>query len=310
VFAYSFRSVNSYAEIYLFINEPIPKQTKIIAQDNDIILIPLDAYSHISNTIQHFHPSTIRWPLILSFLKQSKDKFQRLLFIDVRDSFFQQDPFKSLPTSHNDRFFYAFTGVETIQLKSCGWNSGWVKDCFDQDILRQIGTKNIICSGVTMADYFTAIDYLEKMTAIIKKTITMPYKSNNLLITQHPVSTLVDISKFPACERNGVDQGVHNVLVHTNSIPHIKIFKQSDGFVANMQSKLYRVDSSSYNVYALPPRGPTGGSSTSSSDTSEANSGSSPVNTLFSIVHQYDRHPQLQSFLFKKVSTFNHHSYH
>ena len=51
-------------------------------------------------------------------------------------------------------------------------------------------------------------------------------------------SNVYKASKFPSCERNGVDQGIHNVLVHSNLIPNMKIWSQADGPVANMQAKV------------------------------------------------------------------------
>ena len=45
--------------------------------------------------------------------------------------------------------------------------------------------------------------------------------------------------EFSECERNGVDQGVHNVLIHTGKItsPLFK-YDQMTGPVANMQAKV------------------------------------------------------------------------
>jgi hypothetical protein len=50
--------------------------------------------------------------------------------------------------------------------------------------------------------------------------------------------------KFPQCERNGVDQGVHNVLVHTGALGRLglKQWGQAEGPVANMQARMARID--------------------------------------------------------------------
>lgn len=68
--------------------------------------------------------------------------------IDVRDSFFQADPFDMLPAEYycyiclllllltyasdyrdnSPSQFYAFKGVESKTIENCGWNSGWVCD--------------------------------------------------------------------------------------------------------------------------------------------------------------------------------------
>jgi hypothetical protein len=68
--------------------------------------------------------------------------------IDVRDSFFQSDPFAFVtPTStsrsgsRGGESFHVFSGVESFPLKECGWNSGWVKDSFGAGVLNSIGSK-------------------------------------------------------------------------------------------------------------------------------------------------------------------------
>mmetsp|Transcript_18284 Transcript_18284/g.40611 ORF Transcript_18284/g.40611 Transcript_18284/m.40611 type:complete len:210 (-) Transcript_18284:170-799(-) len=53
-------------------------------------------------------------------------------------------------------------------------------------------------------------------------------------------------SRFPSCERNGVDQGAHNVLVHSGALKqlHLQQWGQRDGPVANMQSRLLKIAAS------------------------------------------------------------------
>jgi hypothetical protein len=51
--------------------------------------------------------------------------------IDVRDSFFQSDPFEMIPLGTSA--FFAFKGVE-LQIEQCGWNGPWVSDCFGMEV--------------------------------------------------------------------------------------------------------------------------------------------------------------------------------
>ena len=96
--------------------------------------------------------------------------------------------------SHPSTGFFAFHGVESRTIKECGWNGGWVKDCFGNAMLDKIGKNTIICSGVSMGSTPEVVEYLRAMTHIMES------------------------DEFAKCERNGVDQGVHNVLVHTNQV--------------------------------------------------------------------------------------------
>ena len=57
--------------------------------------------------------------------------------IDVRDSYFQLDPFSMLPSGQSK--FYVFGGVEDKVIIDCGWNGGWVRDCFGEPVsIREI----------------------------------------------------------------------------------------------------------------------------------------------------------------------------
>ena len=82
-------------------------------------------------------------------------------------------------------------------------------------------------------------------------------------------------SKFPSCERNGVDQGVHNVLIHKNRIPHTTVWRQQDSLVLNMQAGMYSLRN---GIEILNRNG-----------------------VRAAVCHQYDRNPDLQKQLFKEV---------
>jgi hypothetical protein len=58
--------------------------------------------------------------------------YARVWLIDVRDSMFQSDPFSILP--YGESAFHAFKGVESKTISQCGWNGGWVKDCFGNSV--------------------------------------------------------------------------------------------------------------------------------------------------------------------------------
>jgi hypothetical protein len=154
--------------------------------------------------------------------------------------------------------FHVFNGVESMPIKSCGWNAGWVRDCFSESTLTRIGSQSIICSGVSVGTTELVIKYIQMMSDIIS--------GKDSSVTAH---------QFPRCERNGVDQGVHNVLVYSNAIDHLQTWGQSDGPVANMQARL-AVITTDFKVVNRK-----GG--------------------VYAVVHQYDRFPDLQRHLFGKV---------
>jgi len=61
--------------------------------------------------------------------------------IDVRDSFFQSDPFSFVTAQQGAVGLHVFNGVESFPIQSCGWNSGWIKDCFGDAVLNVVGSK-------------------------------------------------------------------------------------------------------------------------------------------------------------------------
>jgi hypothetical protein len=209
VFCASLREVNRKAELIIFSNAPTSAQNVKIAGDFDVTLLEYDmrnleqfgGSSHMSK----FHPSTLRWPFIAKYFDEqsTRDQYSRVWMADVRDTYFQSDPFEMLP--EYEKGFFTFGGVD-ITIKDCGWNGNWVKDCFGDQMLDKIGRNKVICSGVSMGDMESAYSYLKLMDDVISGK------------KEHPVSSS---SRFPQCERNGVDQV--KLLSSSSAQPLIKL---------------------------------------------------------------------------------------
>ena len=73
-----------------------------------------------------------------------------------------------------------------------------------------------------------------------------------------------------------MDQGIHNVLVHTQQIDNLKIFSQAQSPVLNLQARIANVDEEHGIV-------------------------KNKAGKLAAVVHQYDRFPALQKTLFQQV---------
>jgi hypothetical protein len=135
------------------------------------------AIAQLPEVARAYHPSSYRWMLFHQFLSQlPAGRFTNVMFVDTRDTVFQRDPFSFL----SGPGFYAFVEAGPKRIASCTWNRGWVADCFGDDVLRDVGTKPISCSGTSMASWEHAVLYARLMAAEIEGN---------------------------ACERNGVDQG-------------------------------------------------------------------------------------------------------
>ena len=196
--------------------------------------------------MQKYHPSTLRWILMDQYLKLHSSNFQRILLADVRDTAFQSDPFQIIKEKNG---FYTFS--ESIHFSEDGWNSGWVSDCFGSDVAAKMSNNWVVCSGISLGSSSAVAAYTSLMAAEILKP------------------------NFESCERNGVDQGIHNVLVYSNMIQNLTILGPSDGVVIHVQNTKLTMSSNSV-VYIQDSKQPV------------------------KIVHQYDRHRVLQQSLLLK----------
>lgn len=227
IFIKSFRKFNKEATMFVFVNKPVDNKVKELAEINDVMLIDYTIEELQPAFLQKYHPSSLRWVLydrILSLPLQNGNVFgsvvEKVLALDARDSAFQRDPF-ALFSSTDDRLL-VFGEDRHSSIGSCGWNSAWVRDCFPRDIYDVVANQPIICSGISMGAATAMSRYVQRMSNIITGIET----------------SLVNAGEhFPHCERNGVDQGIHNVLVHTlNAGLNVQILYPEEFPVVNMQS--------------------------------------------------------------------------
>eukprot|EP00940_MAST-03C_sp_MAST-3C-sp2_P000018 g18.t1 len=66
---------------------------------------------------------------------------------DFRDVFFQADPFKSVPSGYDLILSEEF---KKVRIKTCPYNSGWIRSCWGPAFLNKIGDNAPICSGTIM----------------------------------------------------------------------------------------------------------------------------------------------------------------
>ncbi len=121
-----------------------------------------------------YHPSSYRWLLMRDYLRRraaeaapgAPPPFSDVFFSDVRDTVFQGDLFAALregPTGGVG--FFAFQEQRPGTIAQCGWNSGWVKDCFGEAGLAKVGANVVSCSGTSAASWADAVAYVELMGA-------------------------------------------------------------------------------------------------------------------------------------------------
>ena len=168
VFAASLREYAPQVDLALLIDTPsVDTSFRTLASEYRIELVEYHPQALDPPQIRNFHPSTFRWPLIARLLEShSTSQYRGVLFADVRDTAFQANPFTSI-LEGDSPVFYAFHGVESRTIGECGWNGGWIKDCFGEKKLQKLAKKSIICSGVSVATFAEARAYANQMSAIV-----------------------------------------------------------------------------------------------------------------------------------------------
>jgi hypothetical protein len=116
--------------------------------------------------------------------------YRHVLLTDTRDVVFQSDPFQALPEGS----LFAFLEDRRRSIGSCEANAGWIRAAFGEPTLSELADRSIICSGVTLGTGAGIRDYLVRLTGLFAQ---------------------VDPD---ALSRIGIDQGIHNVLLHRRLI--------------------------------------------------------------------------------------------
>lgn len=118
-----------------------------------------------------------------------------LMLLDARDSYFQSNPFISLPREiHPDRedgLLYLFgENTEATRLGSSTKNLKWIRNGYGEATLKALEDKPTICSGSTMGEQIAIETYLRAM------------------VNEHDEASV---------RMTGSDQGFHNVRFGTVS---------------------------------------------------------------------------------------------
>ncbi len=195
-----------------------------------------------------FHPQLSRFFHYRRIIEGGS--FDRILLSDVRDVYFQSDPFESLPpqglsVSVEDPSYTVATEY---------WNARWIKAAFGPDVLAEIGDNRVTCAGVTFGDAGAILSYVQ---AMVQQLLSMRLRA---FIGQG-------------------DQGLHNYLVWTGQLGEVH-------HMESMRSPIVTLNGVAYSELQFGP------------DARLVN----PDGSTISIIHQYDRTPQLAAELLETLS--------
>lgn len=217
----------------------------------------------------------IYWLMCLSLSPHSW-----ILLVDARDTYFQSDPFLSVPRatdgSKQSGVLYFFgENVEATRLGRSTSNRKWLQAAYGEYVTNLLADKPTVCSGATMGESIALETYIRAMVAESDSTGTV---------------------------LAGADQGFHNYLHYshkfknTDTIHSIVVFDQGQGIVNNMgalrtkpleewgNGKILRTVINKHETNAKKKTAYT------------------VLNwdgTVSPVVHQFDRHKQLSEYFFK-----------
>jgi len=107
-----------------------------------------------------------RYKYFLNILRKNRN-YNKVLFCDCRDIYFQSDPFK-----HNYKGTINFF-QEDKKIGECEHATRWIKKTFGEKIFNDLSDKTICCGGTVLASYDNMVKWLNLMDQLISK---YPYK--------------------------------------------------------------------------------------------------------------------------------------
>jgi hypothetical protein len=167
-FVKSFRKYNDTDKVILIFND---------ISNNQILLDFLSKYNIDYITYNsNFSTSGVevahnRFKLYEEFLNKNKE-FKSILLTDIRDVFFQGNPFENI---QEEEFIYFFEEDKNSDIKSEFQHTDWIKKYFGEENYKVFERKQILCSGNTMASTNQMIIYLKKINYYIEDSIKFPF---------------------------------------------------------------------------------------------------------------------------------------
>ncbi|MEQ1859590.1 MAG: hypothetical protein ABMA13_06615 [Chthoniobacteraceae bacterium] len=148
-----------------------------------------------------------RYLMYLEYLlSRSAEEVGNVLIADLRDVFFQRDPFEF---DCGDSLC-VFNEHRSIRLETDSCNREWVEAPMGREAVDKFRSEPLSCSGVTLGSYPRMVEYLKAMAQL--------FFTSYLNFAYHP----------------GFDQGAHNVLLWTGDLQKVRRFDNFDSPVLTM----------------------------------------------------------------------------
>jgi hypothetical protein len=143
-------------------------------------------------------PYVARYFRYYRFLATGGARYENVMLTDVRDVFFQRDPFDF----EVGEVANCFLEDDRHTLASESYDRGWLLAAYGEETLHELGDKPISCSGITIGPREAMLDYVRVM-----------------------VDELLRLPRQYA----GIDQGVHNYVLYKELVPRARLIRNGDG---------------------------------------------------------------------------------
>jgi len=140
-FVMSFRKFNNTDDIILVYNPDQSSRIEKFCQEFNVKLVGFEPYDQFPA-----HVVTSRFLKYRDILADNQ-QYKHILLSDIRDVFFQGDPFANLP---DDDYLYAFTEDPAITIDIEEHHINMVNQLFGAEELQRFAGKKIICSGTIL----------------------------------------------------------------------------------------------------------------------------------------------------------------
>ena len=193
----------------VFFASEVSQTTSVALRDMGVTLL----------TIGNNHPltfvriNTARYYIYQSYLAQHGDKYSHVLLTDVRDVFFQRNPF-DFPIGDA---LLCFLEDARMTLGSCEANSNWLRAAYGEEVLRELGARPVSCSGTTLGSVGPVMEYLKKMAVALAR-----------VTNERPLRTEWGLTRIDTA-LSGVDQASHNHILYKDPPQKLRLIPNESG---------------------------------------------------------------------------------
>lgn len=196
IFLLSLKEVAGNEHVCLFVGPKITSSVvkkieglgaETIRYKNDFPFISTPHAENFKTLPHRIHIYNFRHFLYYDYLLKNSQKFKNVLLTDVKDVFFQKNPFGF----NIENKLYVAVENTAISIENCECTSKWIRRGYGEVMLETMKTNEVICAGTILAPEPQIRSYLHRL-----------------------------IQEFFAVKNvyNCADQAMHNVLVHSDKL--------------------------------------------------------------------------------------------